>query len=218
MAKPIAFGNYHFKTKKSATEEARRRINQYETGERLLLEDELFFTSLFTLHPEYKEKKGAGIHHLKVERDFSNNRCLHIHRIDGTSVDCSWVHCIQPASLKMVVSMAFRRAVKDIIISYKKSELVNVHVCPVFGTKLTINNSHVSYLNPSFDELLMNFLTKHQIDVESVEIVSPESSDHDQRGVVADSILLETWRSYHKSNAHLQLLSAEANLRKIKAY
>ena len=60
MAKPVAFGTYQFKTQKSATEDARRRISQYEAGERLQLEDELFFTSLFTLHSEYAEKKGSG--------------------------------------------------------------------------------------------------------------------------------------------------------------
>lgn len=57
MAKPIAFGDYQFRTKKSATEEARRRISNYEANDRLNAEDEMFFTSLFTLHSEFAEKK-----------------------------------------------------------------------------------------------------------------------------------------------------------------
>lgn len=123
MAKPIAFGTYQFRTKKSATEEARRRINKYEAGCRLNIEDEGFFAALFTLHSEYSEKRGTGIDHIKVERDFHGNLCLYIHRVDGSSIDCSWVHCIQPASQKTIVSMAFRRTVKDIVMAFKEAQL-----------------------------------------------------------------------------------------------
>lgn len=217
MSKPIAFGNYQFNTKRSATEEARRRISQYEAGDRLCLEDELFFASLFTLHSEYEKKKGAGIDYIQVERDFHNNRCLYIHRVDGSSTDCSWVHCIQPASKKTIVSMAFRRAVKDIVMRYKSDKLDDVDVCPVLGIKLTHDNSHVSYLTPSFGELLKDFLREHRIDIESVGLTNPKPNDTDQRGQLVDPKLLEDWRCYHQRNATLQLLSAEANLRRLKS-
>lgn len=216
LANPIAFGTYQFKTQKSAKEEARRRINQYEAGERLQFEDELFFTSLFTLHSEYTMKKGAGIDYIQVKRDFHKNRCLYIHRVDGTSTDCSWRHCIQPASTKTVVAIAFRRGVKDIVMRYKNAKLIDVGVCPVLGIELTVDNSHVSYLSPSFDELLTAFLQQQQIDIKSVAITNPEPSDPDQRGMVSDLKLLEKWRHYHNKNAYLQLLSAEANLRRLK--
>lgn len=184
MAKPIAFGNYQFRTKKSATEEARRRINQYEAGERLSTVDEEFFASLFTLHSEFLEKKGLGIDHIKVERDFHNNRCLYIHRIDGSSIDCSWVHCIQPASQKTVTSMAFRRSVKDIVMEYKEAQLKVVKECPELGTPLTYENSHVSYTTPSFESLLADFLNQEHIQIEAVGLTNPEPEDLDQRGGV----------------------------------
>ena len=217
VAKPIAFGIYQFRTKKSATEEARLRINKYEAGEKLSVEDELFFSSLFTLHSEFEEKKGAGIDHIKVERDFHNNRSLYIHRVDGTEIDCSWVHCIQPASQKTVTSMAFRRAIKEIIMVYKTSQLEEVIVCPILGTKLTYVNSHVSYLTPSFENLLHYFLNERKIDIESVALINPKPDDKDQRGKIADPKLTEEWRNYHKNKATLELLSAEANLRKLKS-
>ncbi|GGX54498.1 DCL family protein [Saccharospirillum salsuginis] len=216
MAKPIAFGTYQFRTKKSAIEEARKRINQYGSGERLRPDDEHFFISLFTLHSEFSKKKGIGIEYITVERDFHNNLCLYIHRLDGTHTDCSWVHCIQPASQKTIVSMAFRRAVKDIIIEFKSIALNKVIVCPILGVKLTYDNSHVSYAPPSFDNLLNNFLQERQIDFESVALTNPKPNDTDQRGLIKDQELLKDWRSHHQSNANLQLLSAEANLRRIK--
>ncbi|ESP90526.1 DCL family protein [Pseudoalteromonas luteoviolacea] len=216
MAKPIAFGVYQFRTKKRAIEEARLRINKYQGGERLSVEDELFFASLFTLHSEFEEKKGVGIDHIKVQRDFHNNRCLYIHRVDGTEIDCSWVHCIQPASRKTVISMAFRRAVKKLIMAYKKAQLEEVDMCPILGVTLTYDNSHVSYLTPSFENLLNNFLSERQIDIESVALTNPSPDDTDQRGQVAEPSLVEEWRNYHQNNATLQLLSAKANLRRLK--
>lgn len=217
MAKPIIFGNYQFRTKKSAIEEARRRINQYEAGSKLNPDDENFFASLFTLHSEYEEKKGAGIDHIKVERDFHKNRCLYIHRADDTSIDCSWVNCIQPASQKSVVSMAFRRAVKEIIITFKEEQLRKISICPIFGVPLTYENSHASYNSPRFEDLLNNFLNQVEISFDSVQLVNPDAADLDQRGIIASIELANSWRTYHQKNAELQLLSAEANLRKLKS-
>lgn len=216
MAKPIMFGSYQFKTKASATEEARRRINVYEAGERLKPDDEHFFNFLFTLHPQYAEKKGVGIDYIRVERDFHNHRCLYIHRIDNTETDCSWVQCIRPASQKTVVSMAFRRAVKEIVIGYKSEKLSVEQTCPISGIILTYGNSHVSYLFPSFEKLLNDFLFAYDLDIEEVSLTNPKPEDTDQRGIIANSLLLKDWRDYHQHNATLELISAEANLRKLK--
>lgn len=216
MAKPIAFGDYYFQTKTSAIKESQDRINKYDFGEKLRLEDESFFLSLFTLHSEYSEKKGAGISFVTVERDFHNNRCLYIHRTDESKIDCSWRHCMQPASQKTVISMAFRRAVKEIIQAYKSDNLIKVKLCPVFGTPLTYENSHASYLSPSFDEMLMEFLKQQKIDIESVALINPDPDDTDQRGQISDQTLLKNWLSFHKKEANLHLLSAEANLRGLK--
>jgi hypothetical protein len=214
VAKQIVFGSFQYRTKKAATEEARRRMKQYEAGNKLSVDDELFFTSLFTLHSKYEEKKGTGIDHLRVERDFHNNRCLYIYRIDGTKTDCSWVHCIQPASQKTVVSMAFRRAVKVRVIEFKKLLLNSTKVCPELGTPLSLDNSHISYLEPSFEKLLDDFLFQNQVTYESIKLTNPQPSDSDQRGILSSTNLSMKWNEYHQINATLQLLSAEANLRK----
>lgn len=216
MAKPIAFGKYQFRTKKSATEEARRRINQYEAGARLNIEDEFFFHSLFTLHSEFLEKKGAGIDHIKVERDFHGNRCLYIHRVDDSSIDCSWVHCIQPAPQKTITSMAFRRAVKNIVLAFKDIQLKIVKECPELKTLLTYENSHVSYKSPSFEILLSDFLLQQQLAIETVVLTNPKPQDLDQRGILLDDKLSKNWCQYHQENANLRLLSQEANLLRSK--
>lgn len=212
---PIAFGDYSFGSKKSAREEAQRRINKYEAGDTLQPDDEKFFASLFTLHSQYDDKIHDGIDHIEVERDLGN-RCLFIHRVGGSKIDCSWTECIAPATLKTIGSAAFRRAVKDFIVAYKISQLEEVDTCPILGTDLNFNNSHVSYASPSFQNLLKTFLQEYDLDVESVELTNPDPEDGDQRGKVTDQDLVERWRDYHQQNAQLQLLSEEANLQRLK--
>ena len=106
---------------------------------------------------------------------------------------------------------------KNIVMRYKSAKLVDVDVCPVLGIKLTYDNSHASYLTASFDELLSEFLNQSQIDIESVRLTNPVPDDVDQRGILADPELLERRVAYQRNNAHLQLLSAEANLHRLKS-
>ncbi|TXZ74329.1 DUF3223 domain-containing protein [Vibrio mimicus] len=215
MAKPVVFGSYQFKTKTAAKAEIRKRISNYEFGQKLAFEDEEFFSELFKLHDEYDEKIGSGISHISVERDFHGNKCLYIHRTDGSRIDISWVHCVQPASTKTVVSVAFRRAVKDTITTFKSHCIAESPHCPKLGTALDFNNSHVVYVQPTFDDLLMGFLTSVGKSIESVALINPEPEDTDQRGILKDSCLKSEWVAYHKENAHLELWSSEANLKKI---
>ncbi|EUD11014.1 DCL family protein [Providencia alcalifaciens] len=212
MAKPIIFGDYQFKTKKSAIEEIRRRISLYQFGQKLTEEDEIFFSELFKLHSEYEEKIGCGIASITVEKDFHNNKCLYIHRQDGKSTDISWVHCVKPASQKTIVSYAFRRAVKEAIVAFKKDNLKETVYCPILHIPLNFENSHVAYITPSFDQLFLSFLELVEQNIDSIELKNPNSDDYDQRGVISDSRLKEKWVQYHQENAQLKLLSAKANL------
>lgn len=216
MANPVIFGTHQFRTQKAATEEARQRINQYESGEKLALDDETFFRDLFKLHDQHDEKVGVGIKHIEVRRDFHNNRCLYILREDGSETDISWVHCIRPATKKATVAMAFRRAVKDIIVSYKKECLKRGCKCPILKKQLTFENSHAVYIKPSFDSLLSSFLSNNNLTYDSIELTNPGPKDEDQRGLIKDNNIKTSWVKYHERNANLELWSEEANLRKQK--
>ncbi len=212
MAKPIAFGDFQFKTIKSAKEEIRKRINSYSFNEELSPDDAAFFSELFKLHDEYQDKKGCGIQTIFVRKDFHNKRCLYIHRFDHSEEDISWVNCLQPASTKQIVSMAFRRAVKSTIMNYKSARLEIGAVCPKLNTPLNFHNSHAVYTEKSFDKLLELFLLNNQLVYEDIRLINPEPIDEDQRGIIADQQLLNNWQSYHSSNAKLDLWSAKANL------
>ncbi len=214
MAKPISFGKFKFSTRKACEDDARRRINPYSPGSIMTLDDKAFFEALFTLHSEYDEKVGCGIKDIEVGLDFHRNRCLFIIRKDGSKVVISWRHCVKPYTKKMVVSYAFRRAVKNTVMAFKNEAISNGATCPKLAVNLTFDNSHVSYASISFDDMLTDFLAEKGLTYESVELTEPEYSDSDQRGKLADPVVMKSWQKYHQSRAKLELLSVEANLSK----
>lgn len=214
MAKPVIFGDFQFRTKTAAKEEIRRRISKYEPGSTLDLNDHLFFEELFKLHDEYENKISSGIKHIQVEKDFNGNRCFYIHRVDGSMIDISWVHCVQPASNKSTVSMSFRRSIKEKIIAFKSSSISKGSYCPILGISLDYKNSHATYIGSSFEALLKDFLTQTGNTYDSIKIENPKPQDSDQRGILKDQKLRLAWQVYHEKNARLELWSAEANLRK----
>src|SRR5690625_4075144 len=214
MAKPIVIGDIQFRTKTAAKDEIRRRIAQYEAGGILSVADQVFFEELLKLHDEYYEKVGAVIKHSQVRREFHRNRCSYIHRTDGTKIDISWVHCVQPASTKTVVSTAFRRAVKERVMAFKLNQLSRGCRCPILNIPLEYANSHVAYTEYSFESLLDDFLNQTDVTFEFIELINPKPDDSDQRGILKDPGLKAQWGRFHESNARLTLMSAEANLRR----
>jgi hypothetical protein len=216
VAKAITFGDFQYRSRKDAIDEARRRISQYDQGEKLRVEDEFFFASLFTLHPEYWEKKGPGIDYVTVERDFRNNRYLRIHRVDDSTVDISWRTCVSSPSRKKIVSDACRRTAKALVKDFKSAQVSAGAKCPILGVPLSFGNSRVSYTSPTFNELLSDFLASNGIGYEDVELDDPDVGDDDMRGVLRDGRLAEKWISYVREHASFQLISSKANLRKLK--
>jgi Protein of unknown function (DUF3223) len=214
LAKPISFGVYNFPTLKACKDDARRRIKPYAVGSILSVDDGEFFKTLFTLHDEYDEKVGSGIRDIEIGLDFHRKKCLFIIRNDNSKVVISWNHCIKPYTKKMVVSYAFRRAVKATVIEYKNKSVLAGAICPISGIKLTFENSHVSYSVISFDDMLSSFLATNSLTYETVGLTDPSFNDSDQRGIIEDQRIVESWLRYHQSNAVFELLSAEANLSK----
>ena len=178
MAKSITFGNFSFPSKSAAVKNIQERINKYDFNQSLNIDDRNFFESLFLLHDEYDEKIGSGIHDIQIKRDFANNRSLCITQNNGHNVIISWRHCIQPTSQKTVLSIAFRRAVKHIIIDFKRNQIAMNAVCPNDNIVLTYENSHVAYIGISFDEIFNDFLKNKNLQVSDIALLDPDANDN----------------------------------------
>lgn len=214
LAKPISFGQYKFSTRNACEEAARSRINSYNPGSTISPDDKAFFEAMFILHSEYDEKVGCGIQDIEVGLDFHRKKCLIIIRNDNSRVVISWRHCVKPYTKKMVVSYAFRRAVKNTVMRFKNNAILSGAICPKLGINLTFDNSHVSYTYLSFDDMLNDFLDENDLSYESIELIDPDFDDSDQRGKLANQVVEDSWQKYHKSKANFELLSIEANLSK----
>jgi hypothetical protein len=93
----VTINGERFPKKEALQERIRTLIGKYPVGAFLTEEDNVFCLSLFGHHPEARSKLGAGVRRIEVRLDRYGNKHFQIHRIDGTSDDISWVHCVTNA-------------------------------------------------------------------------------------------------------------------------
>jgi hypothetical protein len=73
-------------------------LNRYRVGERVTDADAVDLQSLLKLHTDAERKFGAGIDHFEVMDGGFGTQCFKVLRVDGSSDDFSYVHCITPKS------------------------------------------------------------------------------------------------------------------------
>ncbi len=213
-----------FKTKKDTEDFIRTILYKYPLNEPLIGEDLAFVSSLLELHPDKDTKIGAGVSSIITEADSEFNKTRHfsIVRVDGTIVDFSFKKCLSPVPnepIKLFRSCA-RRAVADQALSFRdKFFLENQNsdgnvACALTGVLINKNNSHIDHIAPAtFDKIVLDFIAINNIDVSKVKFI--ESLNGIGR-VFADNNLKDTFSTYHKNVAMLQVVSPVANLKQKK--
>ena len=93
----ITVGEVIFSKKSELEKYVRALIAKYPVGFFLDEADQVFCLSLFRHHSEAAAKFGAGIQLIEVRLDIYGKKHFQIHRIDGTTDDISWPHCITNA-------------------------------------------------------------------------------------------------------------------------
>jgi hypothetical protein len=96
VSKPFKIDTRSFEKKGDAHEFFKAMLNRYTIGERVSASDKNDLLALLKLHTEYKRKLGAGVAHFEVMDGGFGTQCFKIIRIDGTSDDFSYKHCITP--------------------------------------------------------------------------------------------------------------------------
>lgn len=82
-------------TKKEKTNCCQEILSRHHYGESVLKGDFDFLMTIFEGHPNWQDKKGTGISEIKVQSTEYNNKCFCLYRLDGTSVDISYVAAIR---------------------------------------------------------------------------------------------------------------------------
>lgn len=93
---PISVGDRHFSKKGDASDFFRRMLNRYNPGDRVNDADAADLNNLLSLHTEVDRKVGVGIDHFEVMNGGFGTQCFKVVRLDGTSDDFSYGHCITP--------------------------------------------------------------------------------------------------------------------------
>lgn len=182
MSKPIAFGAYVYKHLKDCTIECRKRIYQYSAGDTLTVSDQDYFQQLFTLHPNYKKKRGVGIKSIMLDSDGLGNNCLWIVREDNSKEHISWRKCVRPHTEEEIIEMAFKRAVTGDI------------------TKVGVKDKAITYnANDNFKKLLKRFLNNNKTNYKQITLKHPVDNS-DPRPLLADNWLAAEWYIYHEEN------------------
>lgn len=95
-AKPFRIETREFARKQDARDFFRDMLNRYRPGDRVSDEDGRHLAALLKHHTEYSKKVGAGISHFGVMSNLHGTQSFQIFRVDGSSDDFSYIHCITP--------------------------------------------------------------------------------------------------------------------------
>lgn len=177
--------------------------------------DHRFVLDLLGLHQERDAKVGCGVAHVSVRTNFNHGgrtRGFWITRLDGTETDFSWVKCLSPPSHAQDVRKAFRDAIGDQMLEFKRAALSAGPVsCPCTGEPLGLASCHVDHVAPdTFLVLLGHFLAAEGIGYGQVRV--RPTSDGDVYNYLDDAGLADRWLKFHRERAKLRLLSRTGNL------
>lgn len=92
--KPVSYGDIHFKTRTEARAYLNAMRNRYDIGDRVSASDAIILTAALALHPEAKEKIGAGIKDFSVRSADFGTKCFWVNRVDGTTEKFSHKDCV----------------------------------------------------------------------------------------------------------------------------
>jgi len=192
-----------YKTKISVQEHAKKILAGNEI--RVCLSgDNLAFMKDFLLnfHPKSEEKIGSGIKNIFiVEDEYMKNKCFCVERTDRTCVNFSTnkISVTKQTSKRNDMTQAYRQAIKDQIINFKKS---SEQVCVKCGDEESV--IHVDHFVPTFQDLVKYFEIEYE-DFNKQELAKEE----DNRFHWKDD---ELWRNFHSSYTHLRVLCDTCNL------
>ena len=208
-AKAMGVAMRRFENINEALKYFSRKLNSYPL-------DQVFWDSevyeLFTKHPRFREKtKGMKVVGFIKRRNPMNPRSWTLYAIleDGQEVDFSYrksvLNMFGNYDKRMNIYYAFRRAIEDQIMEFKKSRMFGNYVITDDGKLLPPEKTHVHH-DPPFEVLVERFLSEKKLKLEDIPI--KESPDGIQY-TIADEALLKEWQEYHRKHAKLILLSKE---------
>lgn len=205
-----------FSTKSKLTERIQEILYSYRDGQSLNMFDFPFMLAVLELHPDSVQKIGCGVSRIEVRENpvYRKNFGFWAIRTDGTETDFSFIECLSPSSHGKKVFSAFRVAVEDQTIAFKRGvfRVFNTLTCELTGEEITFLTSHVDHKPPhTFDKLVEKFLATNYLNVSEINIVG-SGVDGCVQNTIDDHVIRKLWRVFHKNNCVLRVVSRTGNL------
>lgn len=202
-------GGREFLTKAAIVAECRRILKETKANTKIEGADEAFVRDLLKLHP----RRGSTA---AVERELyvvwsqrsSRDKCFaYWSNRKGEPIDFSYKECINPKPPIDRFSQAAREAICADIIVFKQAFWRGKRSarCPITGELMHCSSSHVDHAYVCFAALVDRFIEAHSIDLSSVTY---------RGNGWANAALVEAFVDFHRANATLAVISAQANLSK----
>lgn len=93
-AKPINYGELHFKKRSEAISFLNAILRRYDVGDRVNSEDSKVLLDALAHHPDAKDKIGCGVSGFSVRSAEFGTKCFWVNRIDGTTEKFSHRACV----------------------------------------------------------------------------------------------------------------------------
>jgi hypothetical protein len=177
-------------------------------------DDLKFAVAILELHPNRDVIVDCGVKRIVVQHlnDRYQSRRFMLIRTDYSRRDFTWRHALYPRTAVQRVMKACRWAVKHQVRDFRNAAFgASVSLtCEVSGETITPVDCDVDHVAPrTFDALVASWLRSLHIlpeDVALVPVVGYECPDRWE-----DTFLEENWKEYHRTHAHLRVISARAN-------
>jgi hypothetical protein len=216
---PVEIATRAFPTKTAATEFFKSMLNRYTPGQKVSADDGLELAAILERHTEYASKIGCGVSHFEVMMTEHGTQCFRIVRIDDSSTDFSYLHCIsqRPPTLKQEVSQAFRRVVRFDL--YRaRDEFFGGHkgtdgliACASTGERIEREEAHMDHRPPmTFEVIVTTYLASRGLSLADVALTS--GSDNQVSPEVVDPDVCEDFRVFHSRVARLDFVKTSVNL------
>ncbi len=215
MKKWLQIGCLNFKYKKDVIAHYKNILNSYNFKESLNKEDFNDVLNLLKIHPNAKEKIGAGIVEIKVIETRYKTKCFNAIRVDSSCEIFSYIKCINGSLSPLTkFSKTCRDAISDdlrlVKLSFFKGNSQKGRVkCQETGALSLWVELNVDHRQPNtFSVIVDRFIELHRIDLSSVEYIETMDNVYSFK----DDELSEKFRKYHKEKANLRVVRKDKNL------
>tara|TARA_R110000868_G_scaffold269469_3_gene528829 strand:+ start:213 stop:860 length:648 start_codon:yes stop_codon:yes gene_type:complete len=210
-------GSIGFKTKKAATDYTRTQVKLL--GVCIIKKDNLayeFFENLIQNHSEKYEKIGVGVDYFEIRtHSVYKNLSMLLHRIDGSNIDFSWVHCCEFKPRLPITNFksALRMAIFPQTLEFKQNNNLICNICN--ANDLEWSQYEVDHIKP-FSLLMPEFISIMTYPMPEIFDDCPVKNNAIFR--IEDTPLKEEWINYHLQYANLQILCTTCNRTKSNKY